>query len=199
MKKLWIWLVLAALSLGLCGCSIYPEQAVDGTPWDKHWEMMGNVLGVEAPGDDFRLLENNSVLTGSATFYASWVTGEAEKWTNENDKEVDLYPGQIYLMVYGCADAAAAEEAKADWMGRQEEIYQVQQVRTATANGQAYELMYYRTDSEQNPYERGITAFGLYGSYVVIVELTCTADYTADEEAVLLRYLEGCHYAPLTD
>ena len=30
--------------LGLSGCSSYPEQAADGTPWDPDWTMLGAVL-----------------------------------------------------------------------------------------------------------------------------------------------------------
>ena len=57
-----ISLLLAGL-LGLSGCSQYPEQATDGTPWDPSWTMLGSVLGAEEPGNGFSLLDNYSVLT----------------------------------------------------------------------------------------------------------------------------------------
>ena len=42
---------------------------------------------------------------------------------------------------------------------------------------------------------RGVSAFGLYGNYVVIAELTCTEEYEGDERQQLARFLDGCHYA----
>ena len=56
------------ICLLLCGCSRYPDQAEDGTVWNKEWEMLGTILGIEEPGNGLRLLENDSVfmLPGSA-------------------------------------------------------------------------------------------------------------------------------------
>jgi len=62
-------------------------------------------------------------------------------------------------------------------------------------NGQEYTVLAYDCGSETNPYERGVSAFGVYRSFVVVAELTCTEDYTGDEQALLAEFLNGCHYS----
>ena len=91
-----ISLLLAGL-LGLSGCSQYPEQAADGTPWDSSWTMLGSVLGAEEPGNGFSLLDNYSVLTGEDIYYAAWVAGDSSAYTNEDNEEVEVYDAQLYL------------------------------------------------------------------------------------------------------
>ena len=186
--------IIVVIALIIPGFSRYPSWADDGAAWDRSWEMLGTVLGVEAPGDGFTLLNNDTALAGNDTYYASWVAGEATDYTNAEGKHVDLYPAQIYLLLYGCADRDAAGEAYADWMAREEETYAVRERRSETFNGQAYELLLYDCGSETNPYSRGVSAFSKFGNYVVIAELTCTADYEGDEYRILSNFLSGAHY-----
>lgn len=186
--------VIAAVALLIPRLSRYPDAADDGTAWNRDWEMLGTVLGVEEPGDGFTLLNNDTALAGDDTYYASWVNGEATDYTNAEGKAVDLYPAQIYLLLYGCADEAAAGEAMADWMAREEETYAVRERRDQTVNGHDYRVLLYDCGSDTNPYSRGASAFGLYGKYVVIAELTCTEAYSGDEAAILTRFLGCCHY-----
>lgn len=96
----------------------YPDQAADGAAWDKSWEMMAKAVGIEPPGHGLTLLANNSVLAGEDTYYAAWTAGELVQYTNADGDEVDLYPAQLYLLLYGCADETAAEEACADFLAR---------------------------------------------------------------------------------
>ena len=156
--------------------------------------MLGTVLGVEPPGNGLVLLNNDTALAGSDTYYASWVCGESEKYVNAEGKDVDLYPAQVYLLLYGCADEAAAGEAYADWMAREEKTYTVRDRRNETHNGQDYSLLLYDCGSGTNPYSRGVSAFGLYGSYVVIAELPVTTAFEGDEEAMLSGFLDCCHF-----
>ena len=70
-------LILALIAAGsLVDFSQYPSATADGATWDKSWEMMAKVVGIEAPGDGLTLLTNNSVLAGEDTYYASWTVGE---------------------------------------------------------------------------------------------------------------------------
>ncbi len=57
-------LFLALWLLILSGCTGYPDRAADGAKWDPDWVTLGTALGVETPGDELALLDNNSVLTG---------------------------------------------------------------------------------------------------------------------------------------
>lgn len=123
MKKLLLKFLSLLLILTLTACAKYPDIAADGTAWDKDWEMLGTVLGVETPKNNFTLLENDSVLTGDDTYFATWVTGEPTAWVNEDGKGTDLYPAQIYLLLYGFGDEAAAEEAMAFYLARGSLLY----------------------------------------------------------------------------
>ena len=206
LRRIWLfimqkWLIIPIIVALIVGVALliprlsrYPSQADDGAAWDRSWEMLGTVLGVEAPGNGLKLLNNDTALAGDDTYYASWVSGEATDYTNAEGKHVDLYPAQIYLLLYGCADEAVAAEAKADWMAREEETYAVRERREETYNGQSYSLLLYDCGSDTNPYSRGISAFSTLGNYTVIAELTCTDAFEGDEQALLAGFLNGCHY-----
>jgi hypothetical protein len=196
MKK-WISLLLALTCLfSLTGCAeSYPAQAADGTAWDESWTILGKTLGVEDPGNGLTLLENPVVLTGDDTHYATWTIGEPSTYINEDEDETDLYPAQLYLLLYGCADHASAETAVSDWMEREEETYTVLETVTETYNGQEYTLLIYQCGSETNPYSRGVAAFGVYETYAVSAEITCVDTFDGDEQSILADFLNGCHYS----
>ena len=207
LRRIWLfimqkWLIIpiiiaffAAIALIIPFFSRYPTQADDGAEWNRKWEMLGTVLGVEAPQNGLTLLNNDTALAGDDTYYASWVYGDATDYTNAEGKHVDLYPAQVYLLLYGCADEDAAQEALSDWMGREEETYDVRERRDETYNGRPYSLLIYDCGSETNPYSHGVSAFSLFGNYVVIAELTCTDGFSGDDQQMLAEFLGGCHYA----
>ena len=171
LNRIWLfimqkWLIIPIIVAVIVGAALlvpafsrYPETALDGAKWDRSWEMLGTVLGVEPPG-----------------------------------KAGDLYPAQVYLLLYGCADDAAAREACADWMGREEATYAVRERAEASHNGLDYALMYYDCGSDTNPYSRGVSAFAVRDHYVVIAELICTEVFEGDEAGMMDRFLDGCHY-----
>ncbi len=191
-----ISLLLAGL-LGLSGCSQYPEQAADGTPWDSNWTMLGSVLGAEEPGNGFSLLDNYSVLTGEDIYYAAWVAGDSSAYTNEDNEEVEVYDAQLYLLAAGCADASFAQQNLDEWISKEQETYTVTETWNETHNGQEYTLLAYECGSNTNPYSRGISAFTVYGTYAISAELACQEDFTGQERDILLQFLDGCHYSPL--
>ena len=191
-----ISLLLAGL-LGLSGCSQYPEQAADGTPWDSSWTMLGSVLGAEEPGNRFSLLDNYSVLTGEDIYYAAWVAGDFSAYTNEDNEEVEVYDAQLYLLAAGCADASYAQQNLDEWISKEQETYTVTETWNETRNGQEYTLLAYECGSNTNPYSRGISAFTVYGTYAISAELACQEDFTGQERDILLQFLDGCHYSPL--
>ncbi len=197
-RKYGVALLLMVGVLGLSGCSQYPDQAVDGTPWDTNWTMLGSVVGAEEPGNGFSLLENYSVLTGEDIYYATWVAGASTEYTNEDGEDVEVYDAQLYVLAMGCADGTHAKESQEEWIGRQQETYTVTETWNEMRNGEEYTLMTYTCGSETNPYDRGISAFAVYGSYAVSVELACRDDFAGQEREILLQFLDGCHYAPLS-
>ena len=83
LRRVWLfimqkWLIIpiivlffVAVALIIPHFSRVPKAADDGRAWDASWEMMGSVMGVEDPGSGFNLLNNDTALAGSDTFYAS--------------------------------------------------------------------------------------------------------------------------------
>ena len=172
----------------------YPDQAADGAAWDKSWEMMAKAVGIEPPGHGLTRLANNSVLAGEDTYYAAWTVGEPVQYTNVDGDEVDLYPAQLYLLLYGCADETAAEEACADFLARDKETYTVQDERTETHNAQDYTVLDYTGGSADNPYDRGSSAFAVRGNYVLVAELLAQDSFDGDLPQILADFLDGVHY-----
>ena len=172
----------------------YPDQAADGAAWDKSWEMMAKAVGIEPPGHGLTLLANNSVLAGEDTYYAAWTVGEPVQYTNVDGDEVDLYPAQLYLLLYGCADETAAGEACADFLAREKETYTVQDERTETHNAQDYTVLDYTGGSADNPYDRGSSAFAVRGNYVLVAELLAQDSFDGDLPQMLADFLDGVHY-----
>lgn len=196
MKKMICVLLALCLTL-LCACGGYPERAADGSGWSEDWVILGTVMGVEEPDDGLTLRDNSAVLTGDDLYYASWSAGDSVAYVNEDGKEVALYDAQLYLLLFGCADGDFAQKTVDEWIARENETYNVTETREVNCNGQDYTLLLYECVSETNPYSRGAAAFTVYGSYAVSAELACRDVYTGDGEAVLLRFLEGCHYAEM--
>lgn len=199
MKKIR-FLIPAILLLFLSSCSDYPERAADGADWNKNWTMLGSVLGVEEPGDELILQDNNIILSGSDIYYATWTVGEPTPYTNEDGDEVDLYSAQLYLLLSGCSDSNYAQQMVDDWIQRDQETYTASEMVKNTCNAQEYTILIYECGSETNPYSRGAVAFTTYGNYAVSAEFDCQDSYSEDVEEVLLRFLDGCHYsAELTE
>lgn len=187
---------LLALCLLLSGCAkTAPEKAADGAAWDESWTTLGGVLGVEEPGHDLELRDNNEALSVTDMYLASWTIGEGAPYVNEDGDEVVLYPARLDVLVCGRKDTDAAQQTLENWSTRQAETYDVAASRKQTCSGQDYTISTYTCKSETNPYSRGVSAFGVYSDYAISAELNCLDSFTEDEAAILTDFLEGCHYA----
>jgi len=194
MKKFIV--CLSVLCLLLSGCSRpAPAKAADGGDWDESWTSLGGILGVGEPGNGLVLRDNNEALSVTDLYLASWTIGDGSPYTNEDGDEVILYPARLDVLVYGRKDADAAREVLEDWTNRQAETYDVASTGERTFNGQDYTLSAYACKSDTNPYSRGVSAFGVYGSCAISAELNCLADFEGDEAEILQDFLENCHYA----
>ena len=80
-------------------------------------------------------------------------------------------------------------------MAREEATYAVPERPEATYNGRDYRLLLYDCGTDTNPYSRGASAFGAFGNYAVIAEVTATDAWDGDEAAALASFLEGCHFS----
>lgn len=194
MKRFTVCLLILCLLLSGCAKST-PKKSADGTAWDENWTTLGNILGVEEPGNELVLQDNKDALSVTDMYLASWTIGEGAPYVNEDGEEVVLYPARLDVLVYGRKDAEAAQQAVADWTARQAETYDVAASQKQTCSGQDYTVSAYTCKSETNPYSRGISAFGVYKDYAISAELNCLDSFTEDEAAILTDFLDGCHYA----
>ena len=81
---------LLALCLLLSGCAkTAPEKAADGAAWDESWTTLGGVLGVEEPGHDLELRDNNEALSVTDMYLASWTIGEGAPYVNDGRRTAD--------------------------------------------------------------------------------------------------------------
>jgi len=189
-------LLAGALCLGLTGCAAPPppEKAADGLDWDGGWVTVGGVIGVDTPeGMDPR--ENNEALAANGMYYATWSMGEGEPYTNEDGDEAQLYDAQVYLLLGGYQSVEEAESNLAQWRDMAKVQYEIGSTAEETHNGQEFTVITYRFDSGENPYARGVSAFGIYRNYAVSVELACQEDFDGDAAQLLGHFLDHCHYA----
>lgn len=193
MKKIkglfFICLVLFLTS----GCSSNTRTTTDGKEMSDEWTKVGRNIGIEVP-KQLTLSEENDVLAGDGLYYATWVTGNSVPYKNSDGDTVDLYDAQLYFLANEANDEAGAKESYDTWLASARENYQIKEEKQITCNGQAYTMITYDCIGEDNPYDRGVSAFGTCGVNAVCAEFTCVKDYKEDLEAILTELLDGCHY-----
>lgn len=193
MKRAFVLSLILILLLSGCGRAAVPKTA-DGQDWSEEWVTVGNVVGVDTPeGLTFR--ENNDTLAARGMYYASWSSGEAVPTVNEDGEDALLYDAQLYYLLAGYDSTEKAEEAAAGWLDMAYGQYAVDAEAVETCNGQEFTVISYTYQSESNPYDCGVSAFGAYGNYAISVELSCRESFDGDALDVLENFLESCHYA----
>ncbi len=195
MKKLAVLFLAGAVSLSLAGCGQnVPATAADGAQWNDSWVTVGGILGADTPaGLDSR--ENKNTLGIKGMYYATWSSGEAEPYVNEDGNDTDLYDAQLYLLLAGSKSAEDAEKNAEEWLKMALEQYNIETTAAETYNGQTYTVITYTFSSETNPYSNGASAFGVYQNYAVSAELSCQDKFDGDAKTILADFLENCHYA----
>lgn len=196
MKKWMAWLLAGVLCLGLtsCGVALPPEKAADGQDWNENWVTVGEIIGVDTPeGMDPR--ENNEALSVNGMYYATWSIGDGQPYTNEEGEEAVLYDAQVYLLAGGYSSGDEAENTLAQWRDMAALQYRIDKTAEETHNGQEFTVITYTFDSEENPYARGASAFGVYRNFAVSVEFACRDGFDGDPARLLGEFLDHCHYA----
>lgn len=177
----------------LTGCSSAPQTAADGQSWQDDWLKIGTSVGVDTP-EQLSLLENKEALAADGLYYAAWVAGSSVPYENNDGDVIDLYDAQLYFLTNETASGETAAASCNAWLSAAKENYEVQTEDTVTLNGQPYTLLTYTCTGEDNPYERGVSAFGVSGSTAVCAEFTCLEGYAEDLETILTKFLNGCHF-----
>lgn len=191
-KSASILLACAAFAL-LTGCGVScPEAAADGAPWSEDWITLGEVLGVEKPGDDMTLRDNKAAKN---MCFASWSVGEAEPYTGSDGRETNLYDAQLVLLLSESKSADSAQASLDELLEMAKKEYVVSDTSSETYNGQEFTVLTYTFSSETAPFARGVSAFTAYGSWVISAEFSCRDTFDGDLGEMLETFLEHCHYA----
>lgn len=195
-KKTLACILGFTLAVALTGCSVLPSLSDDYAEIDRDAEYIPVGTRLTAPNTDSRLtlLNNMNTLSSDGLYYASWTAGDAEAYENSDGETVDLYDAQLYLLLGEAKTAETAEKTAADWLAAGQVNYDVTAEESVVCNGQTYTLITYRFTNAENPYERGISAFGVFENCAVCAELTCQETYDEDLREMLVGFLDECSY-----
>lgn len=192
MKKIRL-LFLICISLLLAGCASKPQTARDGQKWSDDWITIGTSVGVDAP-KPLTFLDSNEALAADGLYYAAWVDGGSVPYENSDGDTIDLYDAQLYLLTNEAVTAKKAKSSCEAWLSAARENYEIHTEETVSLGGQSYTVLTYNCPSEENPYDRGVSAFGVCDTTAVCAELVCLEHYSKDLEALLAEFLNCCHF-----
>lgn len=195
-KTICAYITSFTLALALSGCSGLPSVSDESinTAVDSDEIIVGSRLTVRNTDERLTLLSNMDTLSADGLYYASWTAGSAEPYENADGDTIDLYDAQLYLLSGECKSAEAAKESMNEWLNAGLSNYDVTAEETITCGGQNYTMITYNFANKENPYAKGISAFGVHDSLAVCMELTCREDYDEDLREMLTTFLESCSY-----
>lgn len=188
-------LIIALFSLaGYYFISSPIDLGKEDTWADSGFLKMGNNLMIKNADNTLTLLDSKDVLSANGLYYATWTMGEPQAHVNSDGDTVDLYDVQLYFVLSEHKSAAEADNDMTKWMDLAKSNYEVLTEEEVVCNGQSYLLITYNCVNEDNPYDRGISAFGVRDNDTMCVELTCRQNFEEDLKAILTTFLDNCTY-----
>ena len=192
-KSKYIVCILCIATL-LSGCSAFSSDSGSNIVTDSEYVTIGSHLIVHNTDARLTLMSNMDALSADGLYYASWAAGSSEPYINFAGDTVDLYDAQLYLLLGEFKSSDAAQENMDNWLTAAHSKYDVTDEKIVTCNEQSYTMVTYKFINEENPYERGVSAFGVHQNLAVCVELTCRENYQEDLYEMLIDFLDGCTY-----
>lgn len=170
------------------------EQGQEDTWADYGFLKIGHSLTIQNTDNTLNLLDNKDILSANGLYYAAWTMGESEPYVNSEGKTVDLYDVQLYFVLSEHKDTTEANEDMTTWTELARKNYEVLTEEEVICNGQSYLLITYNCANEDNPYDRGVSAFGVSNNEAACVELTCRDNFGEDLKPILITFLDNCTY-----
>lgn len=185
----------AAFMLTGCAHASLLSQGTKEDTWaDSGSITVGHNLTIQNADNRMTLSENMDVLAAEGLYYATWTMGDFEPYENSDGDTVDLYDAQLYLLLGEFPDNQDAQNNMDKWLTAGKSNYEVLSEESVTCNGQSYCLITYNCISDTNPYDRGVSAFGVYQDNAVCIELTCRENFGEDLKTILIDFLNNCTY-----
>lgn len=193
----------ANIKLTLCFLFLFPLLTVTGcsfTVLEKEpiknmaFLKVGSHFEVNNTNESLILYDYKDTLANDGLYYASWRIGDAVPYENSDGDTVDLYNAQLYLLLGEFSSVEKAQQNMDAWLERGKSNYEISSEEEILCNEQTYQMITYTFSGENNPYARGVSAFGVYKNNAVCVELTCQEDFSEDLTAILTEFLENCTY-----
>lgn len=156
------------------------EQPGEDTWADSGFLKISQDLTIKNTDNTLTLLDSKDVLSASGLYYASWAMNE--------------YDAQLYFVLSEHKDTIEASNDMTKWIDLSRDNYEVLTEEEITCNGQSYSLITYNCISEDNPHNRGISAFGVHDKDAVCIELTCGENYDGDLKTILASFLDSFIY-----
>lgn len=156
---------------------------------------MGSHLTIQNTDNRLTLLHDKDLLSAEGLYYADWAMGDCEAYENSDGDTIDLYDAQLYCILGEYKNSQEARKNMDLWLDAEKGNYEVLSEEEISCNGQSYHLITYACVNENNPYDRGVSAFGVYGDCAMCMELTCRKNFQEDLRAILIHFLDNCTYS----
>lgn len=194
--KLKFTICIQILSILLCGCSssLLTEEPLNDTWSDSGYAKIGHNLTIENSDNRFTLLENRDTLSSEGLYYATWTIGDSMPFENSDGDTVDLYDAHLYLLLGEYPSPDRATENMEKWLTAGKNNYEVLTEEEITCNNQIYTMISYHFTGAENPYDRGVSVFGVCGKNAVCIELTCRENFAEDLKTIIIPFLEHCTF-----
>lgn len=155
---------------------------------------IGSHLTSQNTNEKLTLSDHMDALSADGLYYASWVAGNSVPYENSDKESVTLYDAQLYLLAGEFKSSEAAQENMNNWLAAGKSNYDVISEENIECNGQTYSMITYHFTNTENPYDHGVSVFGVYEDMAVCMELTCVEGYNEDLRQMLTGFLENCTY-----
>lgn len=149
---------------------------------------------IENSNNRFTLLENRDTLSSEGLYYATWTIGDSVPFENSDGDTVDLYDAHLYLLLGEYPSSDRALENMEKWLTAGRSNYEILTEEEIVCNNQSYTMISYRFAGADNPYNRGVSFFGVYNENAVCIELTCRENFTEDLKTIIVSFLEHCTF-----
>lgn len=187
--------ILCVIFFSLAGyiyVSLPMKEQQEDTWADSGYLEMGRHLTIQNADNRLTLLDSKDVLSASGLYYAAWTIGDSEPYVNNEGETVDLYDAQLYFVLSEHKSGGEAEKDMTKWLDAAKGNYEVLGEEEIDCSGQSYHLLTYNCVSGDNPYDRGVSAFGVCGDLSMCIELTCRENFEEELRDILIPFLENC-------